>query len=91
MGWGAARKLRLSVTNLRRVLAVELVCAARALELRAPLRPAPGTAAALEAVRTRIPGPGPDRYVAPELAAAEELLAAGALLAAVESRIGTLQ
>src|SRR5207302_2926958 len=69
MGWGAARKLRVSVANLRRVLAVELVCAARALDLRAPLRPAPGTAAALEAVRHRVPGPGSDRYVAPELAA----------------------
>ena len=91
MGWGAARKLRSSVANLRRVLAVELVCAARALELRAPLRPAPGTTAALDAVRARIPGPGPDRFVAPDLAAAEELLASGAVLAAVESKIGGLQ
>src|SRR5207248_4868626 len=70
MGWGAARKLRTAVANLRRVLAVELVCAARALDLRAPLRPAPGTLAALDAVRARIAGPSPDRYVAPELAAA---------------------
>ena len=47
MGWGAARKLRVAVDGLRRVLAVELVCAARGLDLRAPLRPGPGTAAAL--------------------------------------------
>ena len=49
MGWGAARKLRRSVDNLRRILAVELMCAGRGLDLRAPLRPAPATAAALEA------------------------------------------
>jgi histidine ammonia-lyase len=91
MGWGAARKLRTAVANLRRVLAVELVCAARAIDLRAPLAPGPGTAAALAAVRDRIPGPGPDRHVAPELAAAEELIGAGALLAAVEAEVGTLQ
>ena len=47
MGWGAARKLRTVVDNLRRILAVELTCAARALDLRAPLEPGPGTAAAL--------------------------------------------
>jgi histidine ammonia-lyase len=91
MGWGAARKLRACVANLSRVLAVEVVCAARALDLRAPLRPAPGTAAALAAVRERVAGPGPDRYVAPELAAVEELVRSGALLAAVEAEIGELQ
>jgi histidine ammonia-lyase len=91
MGWGAARKLRLAVANLRRALAVELVCAARALDLRAPLRPAPGTAAALDAVRLRVAGPGPDRYVAPDLAAAEELLDSGDVLAAVQARIGMLR
>jgi histidine ammonia-lyase len=91
MGWGAARKLRLAVANLRRVLAVELVCASRALDLRAPLQPGPGTGAALEAVRSRVAGPGPDRYVAPDLAAAEELLASGRIVDAVQTRIGPLQ
>jgi histidine ammonia-lyase len=91
MGWGAARKLRTAVANLRRVLAVELVCAARALDLRAPLRPAPGTQAALNAVRTRIVGPSPDRYVAPELAVTEELIGDGAVLRAVETAIGPLE
>ena len=91
MGWGAARKLRASIANLRRILAVELACAARALDLRAPLRPAAGTAAALTALREHVPGPGPDRYLAPELAAAESTIESGALLAAVESRIGALQ
>ena len=91
MGWGAARKLRSVVANLSRVLAVELACAARALDLRAPLRPAPGTAAALAALRSRIPGPGPDRFVAPELAEAEGLVRSGELLGAVEAAVGELR
>jgi histidine ammonia-lyase len=91
MGWGAARKLRSAVANLTRILAVELVCAARALDLRAPLRPAAGTAAALAALRERVPGPGPDRLLAPELAAAESLVSSGALIDAVESAIGALR
>jgi histidine ammonia-lyase len=90
MGWGAARKLRVALRNLARILAVEVVCAARGLDLRAPLHPAPGTAAALSAVRELIPGPGPDRWLAPELAAAEELVSSGALLAAVEASVGAL-
>ncbi len=90
MGWGAARKLRASVANLTRILAVELTCAARGLDLRAPLLPAPGTAAAVSALRARVPGPGPDRHMAPELAAAEALIGSGAVLTAVEHAIGPL-
>jgi histidine ammonia-lyase len=91
MGWGAARKLRASVANLRRILAVELVCAARGLELRAPLEPGTGTGAALAAVREAgVPGPGPDRWLAPELAAAERLVGSGELVRTVEGSIGEL-
>jgi histidine ammonia-lyase len=74
MGWSAARKLRQSVDNLRRVLAVELVAAARGIDLRAPLEPAPATGAVVRALRQTVPGPGTDRYLAPELAAAEQFL-----------------
>jgi histidine ammonia-lyase len=91
MGWGAARKLRAVVSNLARILAVELTCAARGLDLRAPLQPGPGTAAALAATRERIEGPGPDRFVAPDLAAAEGLVSSGDLLAAVQAQVGLLQ
>ncbi len=91
MGWGAARKLRTAVENLRRILAIELVTAARGLDLRAPLAPAAGTQAALAVTRDHIPGPGPDRFMAPELAAAEALIASGALLEAVEAVAGALR
>jgi histidine ammonia-lyase len=92
MGWGAARKLRGSLRNLERILAVELVCAARALELRAPLEPGPATGAALAAVRAGgVAGPGPDRFLAPELEAARGIVASGELVAAVEAAIGELE
>jgi histidine ammonia-lyase len=90
MGWGAARKLRASVANLARILAVELVCAGHGLALRAPLAPAEGTAAALAAVRERVAAPGDDRQLWPDLAAAEALVGSGAVLDAVQSRIGGL-
>ena len=90
-GWAAARKLRAVVDNLARILAVELVCAARGIELRAPLEPAPGTRAAVAATRAAgVDGAGPDRWLAPELAAAEQLVRTHALLDAVQTEIGAL-
>jgi histidine ammonia-lyase len=91
MGWGAARRLGAMLANLARILAVELTCAARGLELRAPLEPGAATGAALELLRAHAGGPGPDRWVAPDLAAAEELVRSGALLGAVEGAIGALE
>jgi histidine ammonia-lyase len=90
MAWSAARKLRRAIDNLRRVLAVELVCAARAIDLRAPLSPAAGTGSAVGALRARVGGAGPDRLLSPELVAAEDLMRSGAVLDAVESAIGPL-
>ena len=74
MGWHAGRKLRKLVDNLRRVIAIELVTAARAIEMRAPLKPGPATGALLAKLRKEVPGVGPDRFLAPELEAAERLL-----------------
>jgi histidine ammonia-lyase len=90
MAWGAARKLRASLANLRRILAVEITCAVRGLELR-PHEPAPGTAAARDRLRESVPGFGADRWLSPELGAAEELVGSGALVAAVEEKIGELE
>ncbi|WP_448639644.1 histidine ammonia-lyase [Geodermatophilus sp. URMC 63] len=83
MGWAAARKLRRAVDGLTRVLAVEVLAAARALDLRAPLAPAPATAAVRDAVRAAgVPGPGPDRHLAPEIETVVGLVADGAVVAA---------
>jgi histidine ammonia-lyase len=74
MGWHAARKLRKVVDNTRRILAIEYVAAARAIESRAPHKPSPITGAMVARLRKEVPGMGPDRFLAPELAAAEALL-----------------
>jgi histidine ammonia-lyase len=90
MGWSAARKLRRAVDGLTQVLAIEVMTAARGLDLRAPLTPAPATAAVVATLRERVPGPGPDRHLAPEIAATVEALRSGELLRAVEAAIGPL-
>jgi histidine ammonia-lyase len=90
-GWAAARKLRRAVDNLRRILAVELVCGAAAIDLRSPLQPAAGTGAALGVVRSKVGGPGPDRWLSPDLRAAEHLLSDRSVLTAVESIVGPLE
>ncbi|HEX2176197.1 MAG TPA: histidine ammonia-lyase [Nocardioidaceae bacterium] len=90
MGWSAARKLRRALDGMTRVLAIEVLTAARALDLRAPLTPAPATAAALGVLRAHVDGPGPDRHLAPEIDAVVDLVRSGALVTAVESVTGPL-
>ncbi|MFB7450561.1 histidine ammonia-lyase [Streptomyces sp. NPDC056194] len=90
MGWAAARKLRRAIDGLGRVLAVELYTAARALDLRAPLTPAPATAAVRDGLRETVEGPGTDRWLAPEIEEAVQYVASGRALAAAESVTGAL-
>ena len=89
MGWSAMRKLRVAVGNLRRILAVELATAIRGLELRAAA-PGVGVAAARDAIRSVIPGIGPDRWLSPELIAMESALADGSIIAGVEEAVDGL-
>ena len=88
LGWSAARKLRVSIANLARILAVELVAGSWGLQLRAPLDPAPGTGAAARLVVATVGGPGPDRWLAPRLAAVAAIVADGSLVAAGEDALG---
>ncbi|MCX4805358.1 histidine ammonia-lyase [Streptomyces sp. NBC_01214] len=91
MGWSAARKLRTAVDNLTRIIAIELYAATRAIELRHGLTPAPASQAAIAGARAAgVQGPGPDRFLAPDLAAADEFVRTGGLLAAVEPVTGPL-
>jgi histidine ammonia-lyase len=91
MGWSAARKLRRSVDGLSRVLAIELLTAARALDMRAPLKPGPATAAVVRALREAgAPEPGTDRFLAPEIEVAHQLVTSGAAVTAAESVTGPL-
>lgn len=91
MGWHAARKLRQAVLNLRRVLAIELMTATRAIALRAPLEPGAASSAVLQQLHGRVGTPGPDRFLAPEIEAAEEYVASGQLVRTVESVTGPLR
>ncbi|MEU8268472.1 histidine ammonia-lyase [Sphaerisporangium sp. NPDC049002] len=90
MGWSAARKLRRSLDGLTRVLAIEVLTAARAIELRRPHRPAPATGAVVDALRQEVPGPGPDRFLAPEIESVVRLVANGTVLSSAESVTGPL-
>jgi histidine ammonia-lyase len=91
MGWSAARKLRRGIDGLTRVLAIELLTAARGIEMRSPLQPAPASAAVVAALRAAgAPGSGADRWLAPEIDIAVELVGTGAAVAAAESVTGPL-
>jgi histidine ammonia-lyase len=96
MGWSAARKLRRAVDGLTRVLAIELLTAARALDLRSPLAPAAATGAVAAGLRAGAPGraavagPAPDRYLSPQIEAAVAYVASGAAVAAAETVTGPL-
>lgn len=95
MGWHAARKLRRSVENLRRVLAIELVTATRAIDMRTAMSdgelvPGPAGAAVLEVLRATVQGPGSDRFLSPELEEADRLVGSGAIRAAAEQATGPL-
>ncbi|HVW32068.1 MAG TPA: aromatic amino acid lyase, partial [Acidimicrobiia bacterium] len=95
MGWNGCRKLRTAIADAARVLAIEILCAAQALELRreggggfgpgpghpdAGLRPSAETEAVIGRLRAEVPSLPVDRFLAPDLAVAERLVRTGVLL-----------
>ena len=90
MGWSAARKLRKVVENLARILAIELVTSARAIDFRQGLTPSPATARVIAELRKTVPGVGPDRFLSPELEAATTLINSGAVFSAAKEVVTTL-
>jgi histidine ammonia-lyase len=88
MGMTAARKVRESVKNARRVLAIEILCAAQGIDYRRPLHSGPGVEAAHAVVRRRVPHLGSDRALYVDIAAVEALLGAGDLVAAADQAAG---
>ena len=79
MGMAAARKLRRSITLLETVLAAEILCGVQAVEFHRPLRAGTGVERAMEVVRARVPPLTEDRAPGGDIAAVQELVAAGAL------------
>ena len=82
MGWGAGRKLGEVLLNTRRVLAIELMCAAQGLDFRKPLEPSPRVAAARDALRQVSPSIDEDRAIGGDIEVISDLVADGALVAA---------
>jgi histidine ammonia-lyase len=91
LGWSAGRKLRRVLENLSRILAVEALCAAQALELRTPLKPGPATSAVLQRIRREIPPNERDSFMAPDLKSAEDLVRSGELVRAAGGAVGALE
>jgi histidine ammonia-lyase len=81
MGWGAGKKLLTVIDNVRRIIAVEILCAVQGIEYRAPLRPAPGTGALVGLVREHVPPLTEDRSLAPEIETVSALIDEGAVTA----------
>jgi histidine ammonia-lyase len=90
MGWHAARKLRTAIDGLTRVLAIEVMTASRAIDLRAPLEPAEGLRRVIAAVREEVAGPGPDRFLSPEIESVTDAVRSGGVLGAARSAVPTL-
>ncbi len=78
MGATSALKARRALDNARRVIAIELLCAAQALEFHRPLRAGKGVETAYGRVRAAVVPLLEDRPLAPDIAALDTLLAAGA-------------
>jgi histidine ammonia-lyase len=90
MGAHAARKAAQIVEHVLTILAIELLCAAQALDLLAPLRGGIGVEAARRALRRKIPHLNEDRVLAGDIRAAVELARGDSFRRAVERRAGEL-
>ncbi|MCB9739170.1 MAG: histidine ammonia-lyase [Deltaproteobacteria bacterium] len=90
MGPIAARRWLDVVGNLERVVGIELLAAAQAVDLRAPLRPGLGTSAAHAAIREVVAGLHEDRVLHGDIEAAAELVRSGALEASVRAAVPEL-
>jgi len=90
MGTTAARKARVIIANTVRVLAIELLCAAQAIEFCDVKGLGAGTRVAYRIIRERIPALEEDRILAPDIEELATLIRSGDLVQAVESIVGDL-
>jgi histidine ammonia-lyase len=79
MGWGAGRKLLTVVDNVRRVLAIEILCAVQGIEFRSPVQASPANLRVMELVRGRVPRLTVDRPLSEEIEVVAVMIADGAL------------
>ena len=91
MGTISARKCREIVGNVENVIAIELLCAAQALDLFTNMKPGEGTLAAYRAIRNAVPHLEKDRILSSDISTVKKLMRDGKILNAVEKQIGDLQ
>ena len=91
MGMIAARHARECIKNAEAVVALELLGAAQGCDLRSPLTPGPGTAAAIRALRGVVAPLEHDRELKGDVDAVIELVRSGEVVRAVEAEIGELE
>lgn len=77
-----ARRLDRMAQNLNRILGVEMLCAAQGVEFRAPLETSKPLQSTLSRLRRDVATLAEDRYLAPDLEAAANLVAGAKLTAA---------
>ncbi len=88
----AVRKCRRVLDNVRKVIGMEILCAAQGLDFLEPLRPGRGVRAAHDALRKSIPHLEKDRFLRPELGkvTSPDGELPGRILAAAEKAAGPL-
>ena len=91
MGNASGLKAWQVLVNAERVLAIELLAGAQAVEFLAPLEPGAGARAARDAVRVLSPRLADDRPLASDIEAVAGALRDGSLVAAVEAEVGDLR
>jgi histidine ammonia-lyase len=90
MGTIAARKFREIVGNAEDVNAIELLCAAQALDMFTNLKPGEGTLAAYRTIREAVPHMASDRNISRDIQTVKEIMRGGKIIDAVQGAIGTL-
>ena len=73
----AARKLADMATNVRHIIAIELLAAAQGIDFHRPLRSSGRLEEAHALIRSKVPRYDQDRVFAPDIAAVEQLIDAG--------------
>ena len=90
MGTIAARKAKVILNNVQKVLAMEMLCACQAIDLRRNKGLGKGTRIIYDIVRTQVPTIKEDRVMYEEINKCENLLKSGIILSEVEKNIGKL-
>ncbi|MBR0557860.1 histidine ammonia-lyase [Ciceribacter sp. L1K23] len=85
MACHGARRLLQMTDNLFAIIGIEALTAAQGVEFRAPLATSPELVKVIATIRSAIPSLEEDRYMAPDLVAASELVSSGTLTAAISS------